>query len=512
MLRIIRRLTAVFSVRLVPYRLISCFFASNQSVSRYLHPSRGYCKESRLSSRLPGLVFFQLICIIGLSSAFIGITQAGEKTLTLFEAAQAAQLNDPWLVGNRHSQEAIESMSVAAGTLPDPTVSLGLVNVPTDTFDFDQEPMTQAKVGVTQMFPRGSSLAIKRKQLETVGSQFPFQRLDRKAKIVVTVSQLWLSAYNAQESIALIEKDRPLFEQLADVAEASYSAALGRTRQQDIVRAQLELTRLDDRLTVLKQKQEMFMEKLSEWLSDYFREEYSYSSTAVTTLLWSRLALNKSLPDIKMLQQSLYLSNKEIDPQHLFEYFSKHPTLLALDREIEASKIGIDLARESYKPAWGVNASYGYREDTPNGQDRADFASLGVTFDLPFFTGNRQDKQVQASVSQAEALKTKKWSMLRKMIAGFENARAQLKRLNERQKLYHDQLLPQMSEQAEASLTAYTNDDGDFAEVIRSRIAELNAQIDALTIDVERQKSIIELNYYFADSADEIIADQQTRQ
>ncbi len=468
MVRIFRRLTAVFSVRFV----------------------------------------FFLLCIIGLSLAFIGTSQAEEKTITLLEAAQAAQLNDPWLIGNRHSQDAIESMSVAAGTLPDPTVSVGLVNVPTDTFDFDQEPMTQAKIGVTQMFPRGDSLAIKRKQLETVGSQFPFQRLDRKAKIVVTVSELWLNAYNAQESIALIENDRPLFEQLADVAEAMYSSALGRTRQQDIVRAQLELTRLDDRLTMLKQKQEMFMEKLSEWMSAYFREEYSDTSTPVAARPWAKLELDKTLPNTRMLQESLYLANKEADHQQLYEYFSKHPSLLAIDREIEASKIGVDLARESYKPAWGVNASYGYRAEAPNGQDRADFVSLVFNFDLPFFTGNRQDKEVQASVSQAQAVRTKKWTMLRKMIADFENTRAQFIKLNERQKLYHDQLLPQMSEQAEASLTAYTNDDGDFAEVVRARIAELNAKIDALGIDVERQKFIIELNYYFADNADDIITPQ----
>jgi outer membrane protein TolC len=467
-LRIIRRLTAVISVR---------------------------------------LIFLLLFCIIGVLSAFIETGQAEEKTLTLIEAAQAAQLNDPWLVGNRHSQEAIESMSVAAGTLADPTISLGLANMPTDTFNFDQEAMTQAKIGVTQMFPRGSSLSIKRKQLETVGSQFPFQRLDRKAKIVVTVSELWLNAYNAQESIALIEKDRPLFKQLADIAEASYSSALGKTRQQDIIRAQLELTRLDDRLTMLKQQKEMFTEKLSEWLSENFREEYSDKPPAGTSRPWSHLELAKKLPDIKMLQKSLYLSNESIAPQQLYEYFSKHPSILALDREIEASKIGVNLARESYKPAWGLNASYGYRDENPvTGEDRADLVSLGVSFDLPLFTKNRQDKEVQASVSRAEAVKTKKWSAVRKMIADFERTRAQLTRQNERQSLYRNKLLPQMSEQAEASLTAYTNSDGDFAEVVRSRIAELNAQIDALAIDVARQKSIIELNYYFADTADEIIA------
>ncbi len=452
-------------------------------------------------------VFFQLIALIGLLSLFIGMAQSAGNTLTLEEAVKAAQLNDPWLVGNRHSQDAIESMSVAAGTLPDPKVTFGVANLPTDTFDFNQEAMTQFKVGVAQMFARGDSLAIKRKQIETVGSQFPFQRLDRKAKIVVAVSKLWLDVYKAQESINLIEKDRPLFEQLADVAEASYSAALGKTRQQDIVRAQLELTRLDDRLTVLRQKQEMLLEKLSEWLSEYFREQYSDISTAATVLPWSRLELDKNLPDIKMVQESLYLAEKEADHQKLFEYFSKHPSLLALNRKIEASKIGIDLAREKYKPVWGVNVNYGYRDEDQNGRDRADFVSLGFSFDLPYFTGNRQDKEVESSISQAEAVKTQKWALLRKMIAGFEKNRTQLNRLNERQLLYQVQLLPQIHEQAEASLTAYTNDDGDFAEVVRARIAELNAQIDALGIDVERQKSIIELNYYFIENSDDIIAD-----
>jgi len=452
-------------------------------------------------------ILCQIICLFGLQAVFIVTAQSADNpVLTLQMAARAAQQNDPWLAGNRHTQDAIEAKSVAAGTLPDPQVSLGFANIPVDTFEFDQEPVTQLKAGVTQMFPRGKSLSIKQKQLATIGSQYPFLRRDRRGKIVVMVSKLWLDAYNARESIALIEKDRPLFEQLADIAEASYSAALGMTRQQDIIRAQLELTRLDDRLTVLKQKQEMFMEKLTKWVSEYFVKEYSEEPETISQTPWSHLDLARNRPDIKMLQESLYLTTEKTSPQTLYEYFSAHPSVLALDREIEASKFGIELARQSYKPAWGLNASYGYRAADQTGKDRADFLSVGVSFDLPFFTANRQDKELQSSVSQAEAIKTKKWTLVREMIAGFEKTRTQLIRLNERQQLFQLHLLPQTSEQAEASLTAYTNDDSDFAEVVRSRIAELNAQIDALTIDVERQKTIIELNYYFMEETDDIIA------
>jgi hypothetical protein len=51
-------------------------------------------------------------------------------------------------------------------------------------------------------------------------------------------------------------------------------------------------------------------------------------------------------------------------------------------------------------------------------------------------------------------------------------------------------------DQAQASLTAYTNDAGDFAEVVRARIAELNANIDFLNISVDRLFAIAELNYF----------------
>jgi len=423
--------------------------------------------------------------------------EENSKYLTM-EATIAASLNnDPWLVGNTFTQDSIDAMSVAVGTLPDPKVSVAFANYPLDTFNFGQEAMTQFKVGVSQMFPRGDTLAIKRKQLEIKSSQFPFQRQDRKEKIKVTVAQLWLDAYKAQESIALIEKDRALFEQLADVAQASYSAALGRTRQQDIIRAQLELTRLDDRLTMLNQKLEMSIQKLSQWLSSYFLENYGQEGSIGEISLSNKILLDRQLPNISLENRFFYEVGKKVSANEIFEYLNSHPAILAIKKKIEATDIGIDLAKQKYKPAWGVNASYGLRGTAPSGDDRPDFLSLGVSFDVPLFTKNKQDKELQSAIAKSSAVQTEEWLLLRKFIAAFETAKAQLFRLNERQALYQQQLLPQMREQAEASLTAYTNDDGDFAEVVRSRIAELNAQIDALSIAVDRQKTIVKLNYFF---------------
>ena len=160
--------------------------------------------------------------LIALSTLLLSSWVSAENVnavLTLESALVQAKTVDPWLEGNRQQQLAMESESVAAGTLPDPKMSLGYANLPTDTFDFDQEGMTQFKVGISQMFPRGDTREIQREKLALLSQQFPYQRQNRLARIDVVVAQLWLDAYKAQESIKLIEEKRELFEQLVEQYE-----------------------------------------------------------------------------------------------------------------------------------------------------------------------------------------------------------------------------------------------------------------------------------------------------
>lgn len=426
--------------------------------------------------------------LMGLMMTFIGQSvlaqDASENPLYLDQAVKIATENDPWLVGNQHMQEAKNSMSVAAGSLPDPQVSLSMANLPTDNFSLNNDGMTQVRLGVSQMFPQGQSLKIKKRQLEIEAGAHPYQRQDRSAKVAVTVSHLWLDAYRAKKSIALIEENRALFEQLSEIATSSYSSAMGGTRQHDIIRAQLELTRLNDRVTMLKQAQDAYSEKLMEWL---IGESLGANAYSIADHLPETLPARPDLSDADII----------IQDETLYEALMQHPMVMALDHKIDATDAGVELAKQKYKPAWGVSASYGHRRSDPFGNDRPDNITVGVSLSVPLFTANRQDREYSAAVSKREAVKTEKWQLLRQLKAGVETARAQLSNLNDRKALYGNQLLPQMGEQAEASLTAYTNDDGDFAEVVRARIAELNAKIDALNIDVDRQKTIIQLNYFF---------------
>ncbi len=425
---------------------------------------------------------------------------AASAALTLAEAVAIAQRNDPWTQGSEFRQQSVEAQAVAAGTLPDPMLDLGFANLPTDTFDFDQEAMTQFRVGVVQTFPRGDSRALDAQRLNLLGEQFPAQRDDRRARLAVEVAGVWLEGWRARESIRLIEDDRELFEQLVDVAESSYASALGRTRQQDLVRAQLELTRLEDRLALLHEQLDSSRSRLGEWLRPG-ADAGGSGANAWLPGAYSAPTLADMLPDIALQHPELYGSGAAVPQADIAALLGDHPALKSLDSRIDASRVDVELARQKYRPEWKVNASYGYREDGPMGQARPDFFSVGLAFDLPLFTSRRQDQQLQSAIADSEAMRTERMLALRSMVASFETQYARLQRLNQRQQLYRERLLPEMQEQAEASLSAYTRDDGDFAEVVRARIAELNARIEALDIDVQRLQTISRLNYFFANSS-----------
>lgn len=427
------------------------------------------------------------------------IVKKDVNELALQNVIKIAVLNDSWLKGNEYSQEAIEESSIAAGTYADPKVTIGAANIPTDTFDLNQEAMTQLKVGISQMFPRGDSLEIRQEQLKLQASQYPYQREDRKGKLTVQIAQLWLEAYKAQESIALIEKNRSLFEQLADIAESSYSSTFGKTRQQDIIRAQLELTKLEDRLTLLKQKKDTALLSLSEWLSDFTEDKINSGNILES----SNLLLPRSFPNIEMINPN-YFNLKE-DSEKILTMFENHPSIKNIEQKIKATSKSIKLARENYKPQFSVNTSYAKREDDLMGRNRADLFSVGLTFDLPIFVKNKQDKELKVAMLKTRSVETEKILQYKKLFSLYETTKADLIRLKERQSLYLTKLLPQMNEQSEASLTAYTNDDGDFPEVVRSRISQLNAQIDILNINVDIQKNIVKYNYLFTDNAENIV-------
>lgn len=421
--------------------------------------------------------FFWMVLILYSQS---NLAVAQDQSLGLEEAVSRALIDDDWLSASVQRESALQQEAVLSAQLPDPKMSIGLANMPLDSFNFNQEAMTQFKIGVNQTFPRGDTLELQQQQKILQSEVNPFLREERKASVRLQVINLWLDSYLAQESTTLINADRALFEQLVELADSRYRTAAGVSRQQDVVRAELELTRLEDRLTSLRQRFDGSQQMLSIWLP----------------FEWVLLPVDSCLPDFP--RRNLNMNGVA---QAAVE-FADHPKVRAMDKTIDAALTGVELARQSYKPSFTLGANYGYRDSAPMGMDRADFISVDVSFDLPFFTEKRQKPKVEAATYNAAAIKTERILLFKNLLASFQQTSAQLNVLDERKALFEDVLLPQMNNLTETTLTSYTADEGDFEEVMRAYIAELNAKIEFLGIVVEKQKKLAKLDYLLTKSAE----------
>ncbi len=80
----------------------------------------------------------------------------------------------------------------------------------------------------------------------------------------------------------------------------------------------------------------------------------------------------------------------------------------------------------------------------------------------------------------------KRWRSLQSQLAA-EHARWH--DLTRRLSLYDTRILAQAKDNAEASMLAYQSDRGDFADVMRAYIDDLNTRIEHIRLQVERAQS-----------------------
>jgi hypothetical protein len=90
-------------------------------------------------------------------AAVVPVVVPAQAILTLAEAERLALEQAPALARSQAEVSASRERTVYAGELPDPQLTLGALNVPTDSYRLDQEDMTMLMLGVRQALPPGDT-------------------------------------------------------------------------------------------------------------------------------------------------------------------------------------------------------------------------------------------------------------------------------------------------------------------------------------------------------------------
>jgi outer membrane protein TolC len=397
---------------------------------------------------------------------------AASESLSLRQAEIMALNNEPGIQSLDAKSRSLMQRSIADGQLMDPKIQVGVLNLPTDTFDFGQEAMTQLKVSYIQQFPSGNTRQVKSEKTTKQAELFQYDIEDRKRSILRQVRQSYLEVLYWEQARLTVQKNRQLLEQLSDIVQSLFS--LGRNLQLDVLTVQLQQSKLDDRLNQIEQKIYEQRFKLSEWVGEPSSRRPLHDEVPVLT--------DDDLRSLTLDESKALLSI--------------HPRVQEINTQVDITRKDIELIRESEKPGWALNVSYAYRDDAQDGTDRADFFSAMVTLDLPLFTKNRQQKQFQSQQFEMQSKKDLRDALLRKMLAELAQLQVNANLIEQRKARYQSTLIPQSQQRAEAAMQSYQSGNGLFSIVMQAYMDALNTELDAYRLKIDLLRNQAGLLYF----------------
>ena len=392
----------------------------------------------------------------------VGPSSFAEEPISLEKAVHiAVTQTDPSVLRYGERVKALEHRSVAAGQLPDPELNLGFANWPVESFDYDQEPMTQIRAGIRQRFPKGKSLSILSERKNAEATAEIARGALRQLEISLATKRAWYELYYLGFAKDVVDESHEAVSELVDVVQASF--ATGLQNKQDLLRAELELSLLEDRALDIERRIQQQQADLARFIG-----------ADATRPIERRLAQLSELTSIDELDAAL----------------TRHPSVAIQDALIAGSNLGIDLAKEQYKPGISLDAGYGAR-----GGNRADFASVMVSVQVPLFPDKRQDKVLAASEQEYAAAQHDRDSVLLDLRRQALRARADIERLSKRVNLYKDVVINRAEGAAFAALDGYQNQVSDFAELIRSRLSALDTTLKLRRLEADLGRAHADLDF-----------------
>lgn len=414
---------------------------------------------------------------------------ASAAPLTLGELDRRALAGEAGVEALEARARAEDERAIADAQLPDPTLSVGALNFPVDTFAFDQERMTQLRLGVRQQFPAPGTLAARRAVGDAkAGAQRAAADL-RRREVLRAAREAWLTLLWRLEERALMEAERPRLVVIERSVLAGYGQGAG--TQQDVFRARLEIDALDERLLQNAEAIDLARAGLARWIG-----AEAALVDPVPPAAGSILAAMREEPDAG--HDSAPGAESDPDPgpdPAALEALRGHPMLAVRGARIEEAEARIELAEADYGPDWGVEVGYGVRDELSPTGDTPDFLSAVVTVELPLFTGQRQDRRLAAARADRQAAGAERTDALRELELQYRSMLARLERLASRRALQMETIAPRSERTARAALDAYRANAGDFPEVMRAVLAELEVHLTVARLDHELRRVFADLDY-----------------
>jgi outer membrane protein TolC len=367
--------------------------------------------------------------------------------LSLAALVQEATERNPEVLAARRTVEAKRARIPQAGAWADPTVSLsygGNVLPPFTVMRGD--PSSNRQVMAEQMIPYPgktrlrTEIAAREADAETLAYEAASRR------VAAEVKQAYFDLAFIDRSLEILRKDRDALDGFEKVTEIRYS--VGKAAQQDVLRAQLEVTRLSQRATLLNQQRRTLEAQLN-----------SLRNVPIDTPVGKP----------PMVQPSAFIYTHDQLQQAAQ---ANYPVLKERQTMVDQNRLSVDLARKEVRPDFSVGYTYMQRDGLP------DMYGITLSTSLPIFRHRKQDMAIAEAAANLESARQMQANELTVLRYTVEQDFLEVQATEQLLKLYSQGIAPQSSLTLESSITSYQTGGVDFLNVISNFQAVIDAELD----------------------------------
>jgi outer membrane protein TolC len=348
-----------------------------------------------------------------------------------------------------------------ARALPDPTVTVGWMG---DFAPFkvqNGDPSSYRAIGAMEEFPYPGKLKLRGQiaQKDVDAGQWTLEAMRRRIRAAVKTAyyELW----SVEKALSITQQNKDLLQRLVRIAEEKYK--VGKAAQQDVLRAQVEVTRVLQRLTVLEQRRRVLEAQINTLLLR--PTEASLGPLAPI----DKSPLNYSLGEL------------------LAQGVENAPEIRRQQQFIEQSQLALDLSKREFLPDFRVGYMYQQRSALP------DMHGFTVGINVPIFYKSKQQQAVNEAALTRQSLEAAREALKTTLLFQVQNEYLQARASEELLNLYAKGLIPQSILALESALSAYRVGTVDFLNVISSFSAVLENEVGYYEELASYQKSLVGL-------------------
>jgi len=401
--------------------------------------------------------------------------------------AQAREAN-PEIRAAEERVAAARARLEAAGAPPDPRLGVGLVNALVSDPLSSDDMMTMRMVQLGQVFPFPGRLGLERDVARWGLAEAEAERDRIEREVVSEVQMAYFELYFLNHALEVVERNRDLLGDFVAVTETRYEVGTG--AQQDVLKAQVERTRLGEEILALVERRTAAAAALNALIDQ--PADGPLGEPALPERL-ERAAIPEPGTPVRFTAAALANEDAGTD--------SPIPDLLTLRQlatehspEIRASQARIghehaeaELAGRAALPDFDFSIGYGQRGG------REDMVTAMVNVPLPLFKGRKQDPLTRAEEAEARDAEAAHRALVNDVDANLATLHAALVRARERIALLREGVIPQAHAALESAAAGYPVARIDFLTLLDNQATLFRHDLDYYRLLADFGRHLAEL-------------------